>query len=163
MYLGVAAGVVVRGRQTTPPACLLEHWFAPRPARPSSQPARCSSPLRRQVLLLLWFVVEDHDTLFILSESVHFVGIGLLAYKLIKKRAAGGELRRRSCCRCPAGTVRRLDGWQRCCRSAASVLAGVATTAPDAACWHCRRCSPAGLSLRTQELTAAFLAVRLFW
>ncbi|KAL4431200.1 hypothetical protein ABPG75_006456 [Micractinium tetrahymenae] len=59
-------------------------------------------------LLLLWFVVEDHDTLFILSESVHFLGIGLLAYKLIKKRAAGG------------------------------------------------------LSLRTQELTAAFLAVRLF-
>lgn len=59
-------------------------------------------------LLLLWFVVEDHDTLFILSESVHFMGIGLLAYKLIKKRAAGG------------------------------------------------------LSLRTQELTAAFLLVRLF-
>ncbi|PSC76101.1 ER lumen -retaining receptor [Micractinium conductrix] len=59
-------------------------------------------------LLLLWFVVEDHDTLFILSESVHFLGIGLLAYKLIKKRAAGG------------------------------------------------------LSLRTQELTAAFLLVRLF-
>ena len=46
------------------------------------------SPL--QVLLLLWFVVEDHDTLFVLSESVHFIGIGLLAYKLIKKRAAGG-------------------------------------------------------------------------
>lgn len=43
-----------------------------------------------QCLLLLWFVVEDHDTLFILSESVHFMGIGLLAYKLIKKRAAGG-------------------------------------------------------------------------
>ncbi|KAI3433349.1 hypothetical protein D9Q98_003167 [Chlorella vulgaris] len=59
-------------------------------------------------LLLLWFVVEDHDTLFILSESVHFLGIGLLAYKLIKKRGAGG------------------------------------------------------LSLRTQELTAAFLLVRLF-
>lgn len=43
-----------------------------------------------KALLLLWFVVEDHDTLFILSESVHFLGIGLLAYKLIKKRAAGG-------------------------------------------------------------------------
>lgn len=40
--------------------------------------------------MLLWFVVEDHDTLFILSESVHFLGIGLLAYKLIKKKAAGG-------------------------------------------------------------------------
>jgi ER lumen protein retaining receptor len=44
-----------------------------------------------QALLLLWFVVEDHDTLFVLSESVHFMGIGVLAFKLIKKRAAGGR------------------------------------------------------------------------
>ena len=56
--------------------------------RPLTHPAH---PLL-QALLLLWFVVEDHDTLFILSESVHFMGIGLLAYKLIKKRGAGGAL-----------------------------------------------------------------------
>lgn len=64
----------------------------PQPLPPTLSPA---APLPRhtllpQTLLLLWFVVEDHDTLFILSESVHFLGIGLLAYKLIKKRAAGG-------------------------------------------------------------------------
>lgn len=60
------------------------------------------------LLLLLWFVVEDHDTLFVLSEGVHFLGIGILAWKLLKKRNCGG------------------------------------------------------LSLCTQELTAAFLLVRLF-
>jgi len=67
-----------------------------------------SSPTYKQLLLTLWFVVEDHDTLFVLSESVHFIGIGVLAYKLIRKRNSGG------------------------------------------------------LSLRTQELTAIFLLVRLF-
>ena len=53
-----------------------------------AHPLGTAHPL--QALLLLWFVVEDHDTLFILSESVHFLGIGVLAWKLIKKKAAGG-------------------------------------------------------------------------
>jgi hypothetical protein len=52
-------------------------------------------------------VIDDHDNLFVMSEAVHFAGIGALAWKLLRRRAAGG------------------------------------------------------LSLRTQELTAAFLAVRL--
>ncbi|GAB4822734.1 hypothetical protein N2152v2_009780 [Parachlorella kessleri] len=76
----------------------------------SYQPSygRDDDKLGAKALLLLWFVVEDHDTLFILSESVHFLGIGVLAYKLLTKK----------------------------------------------------NCS--GLSLRTQELTAVFLLVRLF-
>lgn len=56
----------------------------------------------------MWLVIEDHDSLFVASEGVHFVGIGVLAYKIIRKRNCGG------------------------------------------------------LSLRTQELTALFLAIRLF-
>ncbi|KAL6776724.1 hypothetical protein ACKKBF_B30685 [Auxenochlorella protothecoides x Auxenochlorella symbiontica] len=60
------------------------------------------------VLLLMWFVIEDHDSLFVMSEGVHFLGIGVLAYKIIRKRNCGG------------------------------------------------------LSLRSQELTALFLATRLF-
>jgi ER lumen protein retaining receptor len=60
-----------------------------------------------QLLALLYFVIDDHDNLFVMSECVHFAGIGALAWKLLRRRAAGG------------------------------------------------------LSLRTQELTAAFLAVRL--
>lgn len=47
--------------------------------------------------------MEDHDTLFILSESVHFLGIGLLAYKLIKKRGAGGERRVPAAATCSGG------------------------------------------------------------
>ncbi|KAK9822381.1 hypothetical protein WJX81_006024 [Elliptochloris bilobata] len=60
------------------------------------------------LLILLWLVIEDHDNLFVMAEVVHFLGIGVLLYKLTTKRNAGG------------------------------------------------------LSLRSQELTALFLAVRLF-
>lgn len=59
-------------------------------------------------LFLMWLVIEDHDNLFVMAELVHFVGIGLLAWKLFKKKNAGG------------------------------------------------------LSLRTQELTAIFLTIRLY-
>jgi hypothetical protein len=47
-----------------------------------------TSPL--QTLLLFYFIIEDHDTLFVMSEGVHFLGIGVLAYKLLKKRNCGG-------------------------------------------------------------------------
>ncbi|KAK9866927.1 hypothetical protein WJX84_008096 [Apatococcus fuscideae] len=59
-------------------------------------------------LFLLWLVIENHDNLFIMGETVHFIGIGLLLWKLLQKKNCGG------------------------------------------------------LSLRSQELTALFLAVRLF-
>ena len=78
---------------------LVGAWGCPVCAAPprrrcrSLLPAAAAAARCLQALLLLWFVVEDHDTLFILSESVHFLGIGLLAYKLIKKRAAGGACR----------------------------------------------------------------------
>ena len=42
------------------------------------------------VLGLMWAVVEDHDNLFIMAEIIHFIGIGLLAYKLTSKKNAGG-------------------------------------------------------------------------
>lgn len=59
-------------------------------------------------LLLLYVVIEDHDSLFVMAETVHFIGIGFLAYKLVRER----------------------------------------------------NCT--GLSLKTQDLTAIFLAVRLY-
>lgn len=37
--------------------------------------------------------IEDHDTLFVLAEVAHFVGIGLLGYKMYSKRSAAGEAR----------------------------------------------------------------------
>lgn len=95
-YLGIAGGVLVRHTQLPAPlvssdCCLISH--------------SCPDP---QLLILLYFVVEDHDNLFVMSETVHFAGIGALAYKLLRKRNCGG------------------------------------------------------LSLRTQELTAVFLLVRMF-
>lgn len=35
--------------------------------------------------------IEDHDTLFVLAEIAHFVGIGLLGFKMYSKRSAAGE------------------------------------------------------------------------
>jgi hypothetical protein len=43
-----------------------------------------------QLLMLLWRTIEDHDTLFVLAEISHFVGIGLLAYKLQRKKSVAG-------------------------------------------------------------------------
>lgn len=39
---------------------------------------------------MLYFVIEDHDTLFVLSEIVHVVGIFILAHKLLKTKNSGG-------------------------------------------------------------------------
>ena len=47
--------------------------------------------LNIQLLFLLWLVIEDHDNLFIMAEVVHFLGIGVLIYKLWTKKNAGGE------------------------------------------------------------------------
>lgn len=44
-----------------------------------------------QSLFAFWLVIEDHDNLFVMAEIVHFMGIGLLAWKLLKKQNAGGE------------------------------------------------------------------------
>lgn len=38
----------------------------------------------------MYFVIEDHDTLFIISEVVHACGIVVLGYKLLNKRNSGG-------------------------------------------------------------------------
>lgn len=43
-----------------------------------------------QALILMYFVIEDHDTLFIISEIVHVCGILILGYKLLNKRNSGG-------------------------------------------------------------------------
>ncbi|KAL6758653.1 KDEL receptor B [Haematococcus lacustris] len=42
------------------------------------------------VLLVMWRTIEDHDTLFILAEISHFVGIGVLVYKLQRKKSVAG-------------------------------------------------------------------------
>jgi len=60
------------------------------------------------LLLAIKMLLRDHDTLFLMAEFVHFVGIGFLAYKILMHK-------------------------------------------------NC-----AGLSLKSQQLTAGFLAIRLY-
>lgn len=46
-----------------------------------------------QLLLILWRTIQDHDTLFVLAEIAHFVGVGLLGYKVMSKKSVAGERR----------------------------------------------------------------------
>lgn len=40
--------------------------------------------------MILYVIVEDHDTLFVLSEAVHIIGILVLGYKLLSVKNSGG-------------------------------------------------------------------------
>jgi ER lumen protein retaining receptor len=43
-----------------------------------------------QGLLILWKTIRDHDTLFILAETAHFLGIGVLMFKMQSRKSAAG-------------------------------------------------------------------------
>ena len=46
-----------------------------------------------QALLFMYFVLEDHDILFILSEACHLIGLAVLLFKLHQKKSAAGATR----------------------------------------------------------------------
>ncbi|GAX80905.1 hypothetical protein CEUSTIGMA_g8340.t1 [Chlamydomonas eustigma] len=41
-------------------------------------------------LMILWKTIRDHDTLFILAETAHFLGIGVLMFKMQSRKSAAG-------------------------------------------------------------------------
>lgn len=41
-------------------------------------------------LVLLRFIVHDHDNLFVAAEAVHSIGISVLIYKLMKEKTCAG-------------------------------------------------------------------------
>lgn len=43
-------------------------------------------------LVLLRFVVNDHDNLFVAAEAVHSIGISVLIYKLTKEKTCAGKV-----------------------------------------------------------------------
>ncbi|MBA0856260.1 hypothetical protein Goshw_025675 [Gossypium schwendimanii] len=43
-------------------------------------------------LVLLRFIVHDHDNLFVAAESVHSLGISVLIYKLTKEKTCAGHI-----------------------------------------------------------------------
>lgn len=58
--------------------------------RSPSEKLALSCMLGCTMLLILWKTIKDHNTLFILSELAHFIGIGILAYKLQQKKSVAG-------------------------------------------------------------------------
>lgn len=43
-------------------------------------------------LVLLRFIVRDHDNLFVAAEAVHSAGISVLIYKLMKEKTCAGKV-----------------------------------------------------------------------
>lgn len=41
-------------------------------------------------LIFIRMVVEDHDSLFVVAEAVHAIGISVLIYKLTKEKTCAG-------------------------------------------------------------------------
>jgi hypothetical protein len=82
-YFFFSAALRAAHPRTPPPLDLSPHH--------PSIPPFLSLPPPTQLLGLLWLVVEDHDNLFVMAEAVHFAGIAVLAYKLVRKRNSGGE------------------------------------------------------------------------
>ena len=52
-------------------------------ARTSSEQAALWMLFGVTIVLFLYAAIEDHDSLFILAETVHFSGIGTLAFKSV--------------------------------------------------------------------------------
>lgn len=77
--------------------------------------------------MILWRTIEDHDTLFVLAEISHFAGIGILGYKLQRKRSVAGVFSHtsvmslsRTCCPLSCRT------WQVALHVLASLFGGYA-------------------------------------
>ncbi|KAM1140061.1 hypothetical protein ACFX19_040876 [Malus domestica] len=43
-------------------------------------------------LVLLRFIVHDHDNLFVAAEAVHSIGISVLIYKLMKEKTCASKV-----------------------------------------------------------------------
>lgn len=100
-------------------------------------------------LVFLRMVVEDHDSLFVVAEAAHAIGISVLIYKLTKERTCAGLFWIWSFSEKLWGSIFSviiidLPFWSR------AVIYGFIYYLY------------AGLSLKSQELTAIFLAVRLY-
>ena len=44
------------------------------------------------MLVLMYFLISDHDVLFVLSEACHLIGLGILLFKLFQKQSAAGAV-----------------------------------------------------------------------
>ncbi|KAK6121434.1 hypothetical protein DH2020_044823 [Rehmannia glutinosa] len=93
-------------------------------------------------LVLLRAIVHDHDNLFVAAEAVHSIGIAVLIYKLMKEKTCAGGMRKFGSLRSAGLGMRKFGAFVNWGFGGVGVW-----------CW---------LSLKSQELTAIFLAVRLY-
>lgn len=69
------------------PLLALIRWFK---ARSDKERSAVVGVAAVAALVLFYFIIEDHDTLFVMSEIIHFIGIALLGYKLLKQKNSAG-------------------------------------------------------------------------
>ena len=69
------------------PLLTVIRWFKARSDKERSAVVGVSALM---ALVVFYFIIEDHDTLFVMSEVIHFIGIALLGYKLLKQRNSAG-------------------------------------------------------------------------
>lgn len=103
LLMGCLAGVVV-----SPGWANRFHPFHPAPLAAAARDCTLIDTrwiVVGQVLLILWRTIEDHDTLFVLAEAAHFVGIGLLGWKMYSKKSVAGALHPALCSRSSAAAV----------------------------------------------------------
>lgn len=144
------------------------------------------------LLVFLRLVVSDHDNLFVAAEAVHAIGISVLIYKLTKEKNCAGWLQRHqtknpfaSCHSLQASGSWVLTAYDQVIAVHWRVISFKAGLGLTVVCFP--RAAPstallkeleaplqntrvgallyfhfAGLSLKSQELTAAFLGVRLY-
>lgn len=107
-------------------------------------------------LLLLKLLIRDHDNLFVLAELAHFAGIGFLLYKMHHNNSCEGASPTGPRGRAAAGRVPQRP-WAGGAggRAERGTLERPLPPAPLTP-------SAAGISLKSQELTAAFLGIRLY-
>lgn len=76
------------GRRSRNPVQSAVWWVKKQPPKVKGLLAVLTSIL---ALVLLKFIINDHDNLFVAAEFIHGVGIAVLIYKLMKEKTCAGE------------------------------------------------------------------------
>ncbi|WVZ65685.1 hypothetical protein U9M48_015007 [Paspalum notatum var. saurae] len=109
-------------------------------------------------LVFIRFIVHDHDNLFVAAEAAHALGIGVLIYKLTKEKTCAGSFP--SAPLTPVLDLSRSPG--PCPRRYGLGFCINALLYEESKSFKAFYFHLAGLSLKSQDLTALFLAVRLY-
>ena len=74
-------------RRPKNPVQIAVSWFKKQPARVKAYLGVAGGIFS---LIFLRFIIVDHDNLFVAAELIHFIGIGVLIYKLMSEKNCAG-------------------------------------------------------------------------